>query len=98
MSHKLERQLLAEVVYRRMRDLVPADALALAELDLADGLARALGGSELAREEAAAAVRDQFDRGWARLEQEWRRFREDPTAAFYEPDCPLCVTVERSGN
>jgi hypothetical protein len=98
MSSKIERQLLSEVVYRRMRDLVQVDGLALAEQELADGLARAMGYSELAREEAASAVREQFERGWARMEQEWRRFRSDPTAVFFEPDCPLCSTAERASH
>ncbi|RMH42514.1 MAG: hypothetical protein D6689_07935 [Deltaproteobacteria bacterium] len=93
MNPRLQDHLLAEFVYRRVSEMVRVDDLALLEQELAAGVGRRLGGTDVDRADAASAVRAHFDRAWQRIEHRWQQFRTDPTAAAYESDCPLCTAL-----
>lgn len=84
----LERRILEELVYERVRLNVNLCELLWLEQDLEASIERALEACARSTEEKKELTRRYMEGAWRRLEEEWRGAGED---ADDEPEpCPLC--------
>lgn len=76
---RLDRKILQELVYDRVRGNINLCQLVILEQELEEGIQRAIG--HTAGVKPRALARDHLQRAWQRLEREWATLREDLAAA-----------------
>ncbi len=73
----LERQILQELIYERVRVSVNLCQLVIFERDLDSSIERAMASCHLPKPECENLAREYIEAAWQRVEREWHRLRND---------------------
>lgn len=73
----IEREILEELVYDRVRASVNLCQIIVTERELEESIRRAMGGADAAPGEADAMAQEYVDRAWERIERELHELREE---------------------
>lgn len=85
-SMELDRRILQELIYERVRLSVNLCQLVLFEQDLDKSIQRAMASSSLPPGECDMLARELIEQAWERVEHEWEQLR-DTVAVLGRDDC-----------